>query len=83
MSVLMFDFGNERQARGYQRPVDRRRSKTFKSITVPDEVLQEAGAFPIAEDEDEEDEDDEGEFEIDEYGESCPHNAFNNLCNIR
>lgn len=62
--------GEEEEARGYQRPVDRRRSKTFKSITVPDEVLQEAGAFPISEDEDEEDEDDDDEFEIDEYGDS-------------
>ena len=43
---------------------------------LTDEVLQEAGAFPIAEDEGEEDEDDEDEFEFDEYGESCPYTAF-------
>ena len=55
----------------------------LSKVSLCQTVLQEAGAFPIAEDEDEEDEDDEGEFEIDEYGESCPHNAFNNLCNIR
>ena len=59
------------QARGYQR-IDRRRSKTFKSITVPEEVLQEAelGAS-IAEHEDE-DEDDEDEVEVEEYGEPWP-----------
>lgn len=59
------------QARGYERKVDRRRSKTFKSITVPEEVLQEAGAHPIVEDDEEDSEEDE--VEVDEYGEPGPY----------
>lgn len=48
------------KARGYQRKVDRRRSQTFKSITVPEEVLQVAvdDEYQLPEDDD-----------FDEYGE--------------
>jgi len=60
--------GDKDEARGYERKVDRRRSKTFKSITVPEEVLQEAGAHPIVEDDEEDSEEDE--VEVDEYGDS-------------
>ena len=65
------------QARGYERKVDRRRSKTFKSITVPEEVLQEAGAHPIVEDDEDDSEDSEDdELEVDEYGEPGPYTAI-------
>ncbi|CAK8999643.1 unnamed protein product [Durusdinium trenchii] len=51
---------NLQKARGYQRKVDRRRSQTFKSITVPEEVLQVAvdDEYQLPEDDD-----------FDEYGE--------------
>lgn len=51
----------EEAARGYQRKVDRRRSQTFKSITVPEEVLQVAvdDEYQLPEDDD-----------FDEYGDS-------------
>ena len=62
------------QARGYERKVDRRRSKTFKSITVPEEVLEEAGAHSIVEDDEDYSEDsEEDEAEVDEYGEPGPY----------
>lgn len=63
--------GDKEEARGYERKVDRRRSKTFKSITVPEEVLEEAGAHSIVEDDEDYSEDsEEDEAEVDEYGDS-------------
>ena len=61
--MSIFDFPTE--ARGYQRKVDRRRSQTFKSITVPDEVLQVAADDQIPEEDDDDD-------DLDEYGELMP-----------